>query len=183
MKRSNIILTVLHAHSQSHIITASILIFSDTRPRPVQIRQTKRGSWWNTSIATAHCIPICMQMVYQENSIPSNQQVKNNCNLHFRATVQSLMNRKDRRKWQTYERIDFHWQLVWLVLYSTLMSWNSQDEKKKALFFIYKLHKKRVSQVLCRIVSNLQISHTFLWNLKKGKPSRCFPGWLIKHLF
>lgn len=43
MKRSNIILTVLHAHSQSHIITASILIFSDTRPRPVQIRQTNEG--------------------------------------------------------------------------------------------------------------------------------------------
>lgn len=100
-----------------------------------------RGSWWNTSIATAHCIPICMQMVYQENSIPSNQQVKNNCNLHFRATIQSLMNRKERRKWQTYERIDFHWQLVWLVLYSTLMSWNSQKILKKALFFIHKLHK------------------------------------------
>lgn len=43
MKRSNIILTVLHAHSQSHIITASILIFTDTRPRPVQIRQTNEG--------------------------------------------------------------------------------------------------------------------------------------------
>lgn len=43
MKRSNIILTVLHAHSQSHIITASILIFTDTHPRPVQIRQTNEG--------------------------------------------------------------------------------------------------------------------------------------------
>lgn len=43
MKRPNIILTVLHAHSQSHIITASILIFTDTRPRPVQIRQTNEG--------------------------------------------------------------------------------------------------------------------------------------------
>lgn len=43
MKRSNIILTVLHAHSQSHIITASILIFTDMRPRPVQIRQTNEG--------------------------------------------------------------------------------------------------------------------------------------------
>lgn len=43
MKRPNIILTVLHAHSQSHIITASILIFIDTRPRPVQIRQTNEG--------------------------------------------------------------------------------------------------------------------------------------------
>lgn len=77
-----------------------------------------------------------MQMVYQENSIPSNQQVKNNRNLHFRATIQRLMNRKERRKWQTYERIDFHWQLVRLVLYSTLMSWNSGKKILKLCIFL-----------------------------------------------
>lgn len=104
-EKINIILTVLHAHSQSHIITAhphinfqwhaSLGLFKLGKPT--------RGSWWNTSIATAHCIPICMQMVYQENSIPSNQQVKNNCNLHFRATIQSLMNRKEKEVTDLWE--------------------------------------------------------------------------------
>lgn len=126
-----------------------------------------------------------MQMVYQENSIPSNQQVKNNRNLHFRATIQSLMNRKERRKWQTYERIDFHWQLVRLVLYSTLMSWNSGKKILKLWIFIFFFntwsHIYFMNQIYALFL-NYSIFFCISWMTNKKNPG-AFAGCLLNIYF
>lgn len=96
------------AHSQSHIITTFIFISIDTRPFPplkLNQRGCRKGREGRAGAgreggfddempaqATAHCIPICMQMVscesraYITRSEPG-QRLRNNCNLPTRDTT------------------------------------------------------------------------------------------------
>lgn len=127
----NIILTVLHAHSQSHIITASILIFSDTRPRPVQIRQTNEELMkYQHSHSSLH-FNLHAKWFIRKIPFPATSKWKTTV-IYTSGPPYRAMNRKREGSDRPMRgSISTGLQLVWLVLYSTLMSWNSQKIKKK----------------------------------------------------